>query len=142
MARIGSLHRTGKRARRALRSPAARRLRGRLLHLRYSWSGRWPDPDAPDTVVADRVRSVLGPLEKLLDVPHVNVTVCRRIATLHGAVTSRSDAEDLAAAAFSVPGVLGVESRLHIGLATCDTRPSTGRAQHLADVFGRSSSEE
>jgi hypothetical protein len=80
---------------------------------------------------------LLGPLEKQLDVPHVNVTVCGHIATLHGAVTSRTDADALADAAFQVPGVLGVESRLHIGLAPCETRPSTGRAQHQVDEITR-----
>lgn len=124
--------------RRAQRGRLPREVRGRLLHARYSLAGNWPDPDVPDDVVADRVRSMIGPLEKRLDVPHVNVSVCGRIVTLHGAVASREDADAIAAAAFEVPGVLGVESYLHIGLAPCETRPSTGRARHLVAEIERS----
>ena len=138
MHRPKTLRRIGNRVGRALHTRPVRELRGGLLHLRYALLGKLPDPCVPDDVVADRVRSALGPLEKLLDVPHVNVTVCGGIAMLHGAVTSKQDDEALASAAFDVPGVLGVESHLHVGLDRCETRPSTGRAQHIVDEVTRS----
>ena len=43
-------------------------------------------------MLADRIRSSLGPLEKWLDVPHVHVTVARHVAILHGEVGTEADA--------------------------------------------------
>src|ERR1700687_6230895 len=50
----------------------------------YRLAGRRPDPDVSDDVLADRIRSTLGPLEKRLDVPRVHVMVEDHVAVLHG----------------------------------------------------------
>src|SRR5690606_6673259 len=122
------------RARHALRRLArllrrrARYVRGRLQGVRYRLSGRHPDPDVPDTVLADRIRSTLGPLEKRLDVPRVHVMVEDHVALLHGEVGAEAEAEDIEVAVAAVPGVQGVESYLHVGLWDGSDRPSAGRA--------------
>lgn len=112
---------------------AGRRLRyagGRLQGLSYRLGGRHPDPHVGDNVLADRIRSSLGGLEKRLDLPHVHVTVERGVAVLHGEVGSAEDARQLERAVEAVSGVAGVESYLHVGLGAGDTRPSQGRAVH------------
>jgi len=105
--------------------------------FRY-WSGRWngasyrirgkrPDPDISDNVLADRIRSSIGPLEARLDLPHIHVTVEDHTALLHGDVGSAEEAEQIERAVNAVSGVVGVESYLHVGLLPGDTRPSHGR---------------
>ncbi|MST33918.1 BON domain-containing protein, partial [Acidimicrobiaceae bacterium USS-CC1] len=106
---------------------AGRRLRyagGRLQGLSYRLGGRHPDPHVGDNVLADRIRSSVGGLEKRLDLPHVHVTVERGVAVLHGEVGSAEDARQLERAVEAVSGVAGVESYLHVGLGAGDTRPS------------------
>jgi len=93
----------------------------------YKLSGRRPDPDVSDDVLADRIRSTLGPLEKRLDVPRVHVTVEDHFAILHGDVPSHRAACAVERATLRVSGVSGVESHLHVGLEPGDTRPSEGR---------------
>ncbi len=110
-----------------------RRSRG---HLRYTvgkakgsfyrFRHLHPDEDVPDMVLADRIRSSIGPLEKRLDVPRIHVMVHDHVAKLHGDVACRYEAERLEKAVGEVCGVRGVESFLHIGLLPSDTRPSTG----------------
>ena len=102
-------------------------LRGRLRGALYRASGAVPDPMALDGVVADRVRTRLGRLVRSLDVPHVHVTVCRHVATLHGEVRTRADAAAIERSAAAVPGVFRVHSELHVGLSRSDTPPSSGR---------------
>ena len=109
----------------------ARHQAGRLEGLRYRMRGGRPDPDVPDTVLADRIRSSLGPLAARLDLPRVHVMVENRVALLHGEVGSAEEAAEIEQAAAAVSGVRGVESHLHIGLAPGDTRPSEG-ARHTA----------
>lgn len=109
---------------------AARRLRrlsGSLQGVSYRMRGRRPDPGVPGTVLADRIRSSLGPLEKRLDLPHVHVMVEDHVALLHGEVGTDQEADEIEAAVAAVSGVLGVESYLHVGLTGGDTRPSEGR---------------
>ncbi|MGZ4762403.1 MAG: DUF2267 domain-containing protein [Ilumatobacteraceae bacterium] len=126
--------RPGTRANRAARHQAeavGRQLRyfaGRLHGVSYRLRGRHPDPDVSGNELADRIRSSLGPLEKRLDLPHIHVMVEGQIALLHGQVNHLAEADEIEAAVEAVPGVLGVESYLHIGLGRGDTRPSTGRA--------------
>lgn len=138
------LLRPGTRANHALRHQLdvlSRRLRhfaGRLHGITYRLRGRRPDPDASDNVLADRIRSSLGPLERRLDLPHIHVMAEDHIALLHGEVGTAAEADQIEAAVAAVSGVLGVESYLHIGLARSDTRPSTGRAvQQPSDAHQR-----
>jgi len=102
---------------------------GRLDGVRYQFAGRVPAPDVPDDVLANRLRSDLGKLEKRLDIPRVQVAVDDHFVTLHGDVGSVADAEAVERWVRHGPGVRGVESYLHIGLSAGQSRPSTGRAQ-------------
>jgi len=124
----------GRRLSRKLARAVAREARyqsGRLVGLRYRISGRHPDPTVGDNVLADRVRSMLGPLEHRLDIPHVHVLVEGHEVLLHGDVTSDAQAEAIINAARNVSGVQGVKSHLHVGLFPGDTRPSQG-SEHPA----------
>ena len=94
----------------------------------YRLSGRRPDPDASDDVIADRVRSAVGPIEKRLDLPRIHVTVEDHIVILHGDVSDDDDAGAIQHAVMRVSGVNGVVSHLHLGLIPGDTRPSEGAA--------------
>lgn len=107
------------------------RIPGRLQGLDYQLHRRHPDVNVSDFVLADRIRSSIGPVEKELDLPHIHVMVNDHVAMLHGEVASQHDAERLIDAIEHVAGVKGVESFLHVGLLPGDTRPSTGRAQPL-----------
>lgn len=118
----------------------ARQLRygaGRVDGLRYRLGGGHPDPEVTGTVLADRIRSTIGPLEKELDLPHVHVMVDEHVAVLHGEVGSEAEAERIEEAVASVSGVRGVESYLHVGLGRGDTRPSEGRAARSASTARR-----
>ena len=117
------------------RSRAARRRRhrmvGRVHHLRGRMQGLWyrlrrrhPDEHVDDLVLADRIRSCLGPLEHALDQPRVHVSVYRHVATLHGDVATAYAAERLESEVRSVAGVLDVQSHLHVGLLAGDGCPS------------------
>lgn len=108
---------------------AGRRLRylsGRLDGLSYRLAGRHPDPNVTDDVLADRIRSELGGLEKRRDLPHIHVMVERHVALLHGDVATADDAAAIERAVSCVSGVRGIKSHLHVGLAGGDTRPSEG----------------
>ncbi|HSK25730.1 MAG TPA: BON domain-containing protein [Jiangellales bacterium] len=83
--------------------------------------------DADDATVEARVRAQLGPLEKRLDVPRVQVGVVGGQVTLHGEVPTREAARTLENAAREVRGVSGLESHLAVGLSWGATRPSAGR---------------
>jgi hypothetical protein len=112
---------------------AGRRLRytaGRLQGLGYHLAGRHPDPDVDDDLLADRIRSELGGLEKQRDLPHVHVMVERHIALLHGDVPTQADADAIEKAVAAVSGVKGVNSHLHVGLIRGETRPSQGHTNH------------
>lgn len=102
---------------------------GRLEGLRYRLSGRSPDPAVSDDVLADRIRSSLGGLEKRLDVPRVHVMVEDHVALLHGEVPSVADRSTIEWATLDTSGVRGIESYLDVGLLPGSTRPSEGRAQ-------------
>lgn len=126
--------RPGTRANRAVRHQAealGRHLRhfaGRLYGVSYRLRGRHPDPNVSGNMLADRIRSSLGPLEKRLDLPRIHVMVEDHVALLHGEVGTEAEADEIEGAVEAESGVLGVESYLHIGLGRGDTRPSAGRA--------------
>ena len=103
---------------------------GRWNGVSYRLAGRRPDPAVADDVLADRIRSTLGPLEQRLDVPRVHVMVEDRVALLHGDVGSLDEARRIEQAVKSISGVSAVESYLHTGLLRGDTRPSEGRREH------------
>ena len=92
--------------------------------IAYRLEGRRPDPDVSDDILADRIRSSIGPVEKALDLPHVHVIVEDHVAILHGDVPDPSDAHAIEHAIMGVSGVRGVESHLHTALIEGDTRPS------------------
>jgi uncharacterized protein (DUF2267 family) len=94
----------------------------------YRLAGRRPDPDVSDDVLADRIRSTLGPLQKRLDVPRVHVMVEDHVAVLHGEMPGERDGAAIEGAVLRISGVRGVESHLHVGLVPGDTRPSRGAA--------------
>jgi len=104
---------------------------GRLEGFRYRLAGRHPDPTVEDRVLADRVRSVLGPLEHDLDIPRVHVMAEGHDVLLHGDVVSDKQEATLVEAVRRIPGVHGVESHLHVGLFPGDTQPSEGE-EHQA----------
>ena len=115
-----------------------RYLGGQAQGVRYRLRGRRPTPDVVDNVLADRVRSQLGGLEKRLDLPHVHIMVHDHLAVLHGEVGSQADAKRIERAVQTVSGVAGVESYLHVGLGRGDSRPSAGRAvQPPSDALHR-----
>ena len=119
--------RRGRRAARRLShwcGQRARYLTGQARGARYRLAGRHPADDVDPHVLADRVRSTLGPLEKRLDLPRVQVMAEDHVILLHGVVGSERDADELEQTVRHMPGVAGVESYLHVGLLAGDTRPS------------------
>jgi uncharacterized protein (DUF2267 family) len=109
-----------------------RQTAGQMDGLKYRLAGRSPDPAVSDDVLADRIRSTLGPLEKRLDTPRIHVMVEGHVALLHGAVPSAADRSSIEWAVLETPGVRGIQSYLHVGLLAGDTRPSEGRARAAA----------
>lgn len=101
---------------------------GRWQGARYRLTGGHPADDVTDDVLADRIRSSIGPLEKRLDLPRIHVTTRDAVAVLHGDVATDAERVALEDGVLDVHGVRGVESHLHVGLAPGDTRPSEGRA--------------
>ncbi len=110
---------------------------GRLSGVVYRLRGRHPDPDVSDDVLADRVRSRLGPLRRRLDVPRIHVMVEHGVALVHGDVATPIDADVIEAAVASVAGIAGVESHLHVGLLPSDTRPAEGQAHFVSGARRR-----
>jgi CBS domain-containing protein len=80
-----------------------------------------------DLLVADRVRSELGPMVKTLDQPRIHVMVVDGVAILHGDVADGAARAQIESRVCAVAGVCGVHSHLHVGLLASDTVPSTGR---------------
>ena len=99
---------------------------GRWQGISYRARGRRPDPNVTGGVLADRIRSSLGPLEARLDLPHIHVMAEDHVALLHGDVATAEQADQIEQAVAAVSGVSGVESYLHVGLLPSDTRPSDG----------------
>lgn len=112
-----------------------RRLAGAAQKLRRRIAER--DRPVVDDVLADRVRSSLGALEKRLDVPRVNVMVARGCVVLHGVVAHPEDEVALIRRALAVPGVRTVDSRLHVGLGARDGRRARDRDRAAASATRR-----
>jgi BON domain len=128
----------GRRVSRKFARAVTRRARyesGRLEGLRYRLAGRHPDPDVDDLVLADRVRSTLGPMEHRLDIPRLHVQVQAHEVLLHGDVVDQGQAATILEATRAVPGVRAVHPHLCVGLLPGDTRPSEG-ARHRAASAG------
>jgi uncharacterized protein (DUF2267 family) len=117
-----------RRSRRWVRGIRAR-LQGEARCAKYRFRDGEPSADVGDLVLADRIRSTIGPLTQQLDLPHIHVMVNDHVAMLHGEVDTAPSAVQIEQAVHDVSGVRGVESYLHVGLLASDTRPSTGRAQ-------------
>ena len=120
------------RTERAALGRRVRYLRGCLHGEIYQALGRRPDPDVSDDILADRVRSRLGPISKALDIPHVHVMVNDHVVMLHGDVAEAADALVLADVVAQTAGVRGGVSSLHEGLLRSDTRPSEGARRQQA----------
>ena len=103
----------------------ARHLAGRWQGVSYRARGGRPDPTVSGTVLADRIRSSLGPLEARMDLPHVHVMAEDHIALLHGDVATAEQADQMEAAVAAVSGVEGVESPARGPVA--ERHPALGR---------------
>jgi uncharacterized protein (DUF2267 family) len=137
---VHTMSQRGRHAARTARRFLHRRVlfaRGRARGLAYRLAGREPNPWVSDDILADRIRSSLGTLEKRLDVPRVHVTVENHVAILHGEVGTEADATAIERAVRNVSGVRGLESYLYIGPLPVDARPSEGRATMPSSVARR-----
>jgi uncharacterized protein (DUF2267 family) len=85
-----------------------------------------------DADLADRVRSLLGPTMKRLDLPRIHVMAEGRRVLLHGDVATADDANLIEQTIACLPEVAAVESHLHIGLLPGDSRPSQAQSQQSA----------
>ena len=94
-------------ARRSLRR-TAHRAKG----MAYRAMRRHPSTTVEDSVLADRIRSTIGPLEKQLHNSRINVTVENGIAILHGDIDSREAATRIEEAVRGVAGVRDTRSHL------------------------------
>jgi len=88
----------------------------RTLHqakgLAYRAMRRHPSTTVDDSVLADRIRSTIGPLEKQLHNSRINVTVENGIAILHGDIESSEAASQIEEAVRAVAGVRDIRSHL------------------------------
>jgi len=80
--------------------------------LAYRAMRRHPSTTVDDSVLADRIRSTIGPLEKQLHNARINVTVEHGIAILHGDIGSGDDALQIEEAVRGVAGVRDIRSHL------------------------------
>lgn len=104
-----------------------RYLQGRMQGWKYRWEHRQPDERVDGVQLADRVRSELGPMIKILDIPHVHVMAEAHHVLLHGDVADADSADRVEEFVSQIPGVRSVASHLHVGLLPSDSRPSEGR---------------
>src|SRR5919106_5072753 len=78
----------------------------------YRATRRHPSTPVDDSVLADRIRSTIGPLEKQLHNSRINVTVENGVAILHGEGTSPEAATQIEEAVRGIAGVHGIRSHL------------------------------
>jgi uncharacterized protein (DUF2267 family) len=101
-----------------VKRPIARRRGSILRELREEASD--------DVVLADRVRSSLGPLLKELDTPHIHVMAEGNRVLLHGEVVDGAARAQIEAAVRKIAGVGTVATYLKVGLFVGEDRPSRG----------------
>lgn len=92
--------------------PYLRRTAHRSRGLAYRAVRRHPAAGVDDSLLSDRIRSTIGPLEKRLHVSRVNVTVENGIAILHGDIDSTEAAAQIEEAVRGIAGVREVRSHL------------------------------
>ena len=92
--------------------PYLRRTVHQAKGLAYRAMRRHPSTTVDDSVLADRIRSTIGPLEKRLGSSRINVTVENGVAILHGDADSREAATQIEEAVRGVAGVRDVRSHL------------------------------
>lgn len=92
--------------------PYLHRTVNRAKGLAYRATRRHPSTKVDDSVLADRIRSTIGPLEKQLHNSRINVTVENGIAILHGDIESTEAAIQIEEAVRGVAGVRGISSHL------------------------------
>lgn len=85
---------------------------GRTKVLAYRVVGRHPEAAVDDSILADRIRSTLDPLEQQLQAPRINVTVENGVAILHGDIESPAATTQIEEAVRGVAGVRGIRSHL------------------------------
>ena len=93
-------------------SPYLHRTVHQAKGLAYRAMRRHPSTTVDDSVLADRIRSTIGPLEKQLHNSRINLTVEKGIAILHGDIESREAATQIEEAVRGVVGVRDVRSHL------------------------------
>ena len=93
-------------------SPYLHRTVHQAKGLAYRAMRRHPSTTVEDSVLADRIRSTIGTLEKRLHNSRINVTVENGIAILHGDIESREAATQIEEAVRGVAGVRDIRSHL------------------------------
>ena len=93
-------------------SPYLHRTVHQAKGLAYRAMRRHPSTTVDDSVLADRIRSTIGPLEKQIHNSRINVTVENGIAILHGDIESREAATQIEEAVRDVAGVRDIRSHL------------------------------
>jgi hypothetical protein len=92
--------------------PSLHRAVNKAKGMTYRAMRRHPSTTVDDSVLADRIRSSIGPLEKQLHSSRINVTVENGIAILHGDIESPEAAAQVEDAVRGVAGVHGIRSHL------------------------------
>jgi osmotically-inducible protein OsmY len=93
-------------------SPYLHRTVNHARGLAYRATRRQPSTTVDDAVLADRIRSSIGPLEKRLHNSRINVPVETGIAILHGDIEAREAATQIEEAERGVAGVRDIRSHL------------------------------
>jgi len=93
-------------------SPYLHRTVNQAKGLTYRAMRRHPSSTVDDSVLADRIRSTIGSLEKQLHSSRINVTVENGIAILHGDIEPPEAATQIENAVRGVAGVHGIRSHL------------------------------
>jgi BON domain len=86
--------------------------------------------------LADRVKTMLGPIVNAMDLPRIHVMAEGTRVLLHGDVANETDASVLEEVVKSLPEVTSVESHLHVGLLPGDTRPSDAADDNQSEMMG------